>query len=289
MELEHAFTVPVGVEEAWEVLRDIERVAPCMPGATIESVDGDDFTGRVKVKVGPMQITYRGNASFVDVDEAARRARIEARGRETRGSGTADATITANLTSEGDASTRVEIVTDLTVTGKPAQFGRGVMADVGQKLIDQFADCLADRLTGAGPEASEDAAPAAAAAEETPHAGAATTDEDSGATITGGIVTTDPNEAELPVPSTATPGTTAGGSTPTDADVPTGGPTPVRGAPGAGPAPGAAPGPRSDAGTEGFDEAIDLLSVASGPVAKRVAPVAAVLGVVLLLWRWRRR
>ena len=151
MQLNHSFTVPVDVEQAWKVLRDIERVAPCMPGASIETVDGDEFTGRVKVKVGPMQVTYKGGASFAEVDEKHHRATIEARGQETRGSGTANATVTAELLARGE-QTEVTVLTDLAITGKPAQFGRGVMFDVGEKLLGQFADCLAERLA-ATPEA----------------------------------------------------------------------------------------------------------------------------------------
>ncbi|MEX2621656.1 MAG: SRPBCC family protein [Egibacteraceae bacterium] len=145
MKLEHSFTVPVPVEEAWAVLRDVERIAPCMPGATIDAVDGDEFSGRVKVKVGPMTVTYKGNARFADVDEQGHRATIEASGKEARGSGTARATITAELTASGE-HTDVALTTDLTITGKPAQFGRGVMADVGGKLVNQFADCLSSEL-----------------------------------------------------------------------------------------------------------------------------------------------
>lgn len=156
MQLTHSFTVPTGVDEAWDILRDFERTAPCMPGATITDVEGDEFSGRVKVKVGPMQITYKGTASFTEVDEERRRAVIEARGQETAGSGTATATVTSELaeTAEG---TEVTLVTDLSVTGRPAQFGRGVMAEVGDKLIAQFSDCLAARLAG-----EADVAPAAA-------------------------------------------------------------------------------------------------------------------------------
>lgn len=145
MQLTHSFTVPVPVDEAWAVLRDIERIGPCMPGATIESVDGEDFTGSVKVKVGPIQMAYRGRASFVDVDEVSHRAAIDASGKETRGSGTARAHVTAELHTVDD-QTMVTLVTDLAVTGRPAQFGRGVMADVGGKLIDQFAVCLSSQL-----------------------------------------------------------------------------------------------------------------------------------------------
>jgi uncharacterized protein len=153
MQLEHSFTVPVGVEDAWAVLLDIERIAPCMPGAAIESVDGDDFTGSVKVKLGPIGLTYKGKASFVEKDVATHRVVIDARGRDSRGNGTANAKVTATLTESGQ-STEVHVVTDLDITGKPAQFGRGVMVDVGNKLIGQFADCLAGKLTAGGAEAS---------------------------------------------------------------------------------------------------------------------------------------
>src|SRR3954471_11779022 len=142
MQLEHSFTVPVGIDDAWAVLLDIERVAPCMPGAAIDTVDGDDFTGTVKVKLGPIGLTYKGKASFVEKDEAAHRTVLRAQGRDSRGNGTAAATVTAVLLSEGAASTKVAVTTELDITGKPAQFGRGVMTDVGNKLIGQFADCL---------------------------------------------------------------------------------------------------------------------------------------------------
>src|SRR3712207_5748361 len=116
-----------------------------MPGAALDSVDGDDFTGRVKVKLGPINLTYQGKASFIEKDEAAHRAVIDARGKDQRGNGTAAATVTANLRAEGSI-TRVEVLTDLNITGRPAQFGRGVMTDVGNKLLGQFADKLAGQL-----------------------------------------------------------------------------------------------------------------------------------------------
>ncbi|HEU4542390.1 MAG TPA: SRPBCC family protein [Jiangellaceae bacterium] len=165
MRLEHEFTVPVPVEQAWDVLLDVERVAPCMPGATIESVEGDNFTGKVKVRVGPVTVAYTGTASFLEKDAAARRVVVQAKGRETRGAGTAAATVTAVL-QEIDEGTKVNVETNLAITGRPAQFGRGVMDEVGAKLLGQFADCLADRL-GAGepvPAAGESAAGTAGAA-----------------------------------------------------------------------------------------------------------------------------
>lgn len=145
MELQHEFTVPVPVDEAWRVLLDIERIAPCMPGAAVEDYDGETITGSVKVKVGPITVTYRGTATFQEKDEEKHRMVLAATGKETRGQGTARATVTGQL-DERDGATAVSVSTDLTVTGRPAQFGRGVMAEVGDKIIGQFADCLADRL-----------------------------------------------------------------------------------------------------------------------------------------------
>ncbi|MGW6905043.1 SRPBCC family protein [Streptomyces sp. NPDC054940] len=146
MELHHEFTVPVPVDEAWRTLLDIERVAPCMPGASVEEYDGKTVTGAVKVKVGPITVTYKGTAVFEDQDETAHRMVLIASGRETHGQGTARATVTGTL-SEQDGGTAVSVRTDLTVTGRPAQFGRGVMAEVGDRLVGQFAMCLSERLT----------------------------------------------------------------------------------------------------------------------------------------------
>ncbi|MGY1772413.1 SRPBCC domain-containing protein [Blastococcus sp. SYSU D00813] len=165
MQLENSFTVPVPIDEAWRVLLDIERIAPCMPGAALDSVTGDDFTGRVKVKLGPINLTYQGKASFVEKDEAAHRAVIDARGKDQRGNGTAAAVVTATLAAEG-ATTRVDVLTDLNITGRPAQFGRGVMTDVGNKLLGQFADKLAAQLA-AGDEGAVDQAAAAQQQEPT--------------------------------------------------------------------------------------------------------------------------
>ena len=151
MKLENRFTVPVPAAQAWTVLLDVERIAPCMPGATLTSRDGDTFEGTVKVKVGPINLTYGGTARFVSLDEDARVAVIEGSGKETRGTGTAKATITCRLLDRG-GSTDVEVDTDLSVTGKPAQFGRGVLADVSAKLVDQFAACLSEAILSGTPE-----------------------------------------------------------------------------------------------------------------------------------------
>ncbi|MQA04871.1 MAG: hypothetical protein GEV07_19850 [Streptosporangiales bacterium] len=167
MELEHEFAVPVSVAEAWQVLLDVERIGPCMPGATVLDVRGDEFTGTVKVKVGPISMTYAGEARFAEKDEAARRVVIEAAGKENRGSGTAKASVTATLEpADGGSSTAVKVLTDLTVTGRPAQFGRGMLQDVGGKLIGQFADNLAAELQE--DDKAGAAAPAATSGESEP-------------------------------------------------------------------------------------------------------------------------
>lgn len=172
MQLEHSFSVPVGVDEAWRILTDVQRISPCFPGTKLTSVDGDEFAGSLKVKLGPVNLTYKGSAAFREKDEAGRRAVIAAQGKDSRG-GTATATVTATLAEDGE-STRVDVVTDLELTGKPAQFGRNVMEDVGNRLLGQFADCLAATLKGedddasaaeAGPSATEADEPAATPAE----------------------------------------------------------------------------------------------------------------------------
>ncbi|MEU9835515.1 SRPBCC family protein [Streptosporangium sp. NPDC048047] len=189
MRFEHEFTVPVPVEQAWSVLLDVERIAPCLPGAALEKAEGDSFTGRMKVKVGPITVIYRGEAAFENMDEDARTLTLRASGRETRGSGTANATVTARLRSDdaggpagpADSATRVVVETSFNVTGRPAQFGRGVMGEVGAKLIDRFAANLAALLEAgeAGPATADTVpltpvpAPESAVPEEAGEAGEA--------------------------------------------------------------------------------------------------------------------
>jgi carbon monoxide dehydrogenase subunit G len=146
MRFEHEFTVPVPIEQAWAVLLDVERVAPCLPGATLDIYEGDEFTGRMKVKVGPITVTYRGSAAFEDVDKDSHTLTIRASGKEARGSGTASATVKARMAPR-EGATAVSVETTFNVTGRPAQFGRGVMAEVGAKIIDRFAENLAELLS----------------------------------------------------------------------------------------------------------------------------------------------
>jgi carbon monoxide dehydrogenase subunit G len=251
MELEHQFSVPVPVAQAWDVLLDVERIAPCMPGATVDSFDGETIVGKVKVKVGPIQVTYAGTAKFVEKDEAARRAVIEASAKEARGTGTAAATITAVLTDTGGSSTDVVVTTDLAITGKPAQFGRGVMAEVGNKLLGKFADCLADELGGGGAAAGVAPAPSPEpASAPSAHADA----------------------AAAPGRQTAAAAASVAAS------------TTESGARQATPAPPATPIRRAGSSDEATD-AIDLLDTAGLPVLKRLAP--ALVGVLVLLVLWR--
>jgi carbon monoxide dehydrogenase subunit G/predicted flap endonuclease-1-like 5' DNA nuclease len=165
MELEHSFTVPVPKSRAWDVLLDVERVAPCMPGASLDSVDGDEIHGRIKVKVGPINMTYAGTARFVERDKDAGIVTLEASGKETRGAGTASASVRSVLEDRGQ-ETHVKVLTTLNVTGKPAQFGRGVMNEVGGRLLTIFASNLAALIAepeGAAADGQAAAAGAAAA------------------------------------------------------------------------------------------------------------------------------
>ena len=156
MKIEDQFRVAVPVETAWTVFLDVERIAPCMPGAQLEEVEGDEYRGVVKVKVGPITAQYKGAARILEADEAARRIVIKAEGRDTRGQGNASATVTVLLAADGADATQVSVDTDLNVTGKVAQFGRGVLADVSGKLLGQFVTCLeAKILSGDAAEPAE--------------------------------------------------------------------------------------------------------------------------------------
>jgi carbon monoxide dehydrogenase subunit G len=274
MQLEHSFTVPVGIDDAWKTLLDIEQVAPCMPGAALETVDGDSFTGLVKVKLGPISLTYKGKASFIEKDEAAHRATIDAQGKDSRGNGTAAAKVTATLTSAGATTTKVDVLTDLNITGKPAQFGRGVMVDVGNKLIGQFADNLSAQLSE-----SSSAAPAAEAPAPAKRAPAKAATTTAAATATKATVTAAAKAApaKAAAPTKAAPAKAAPAA-PVEAPAET---------PAAAPAAPAAAAPRIIASRE--VEPIDLMASAGPAVAKRVIPLVAVVAVVLAVLFARRR
>jgi carbon monoxide dehydrogenase subunit G len=165
MDLTHSFTVPVDRATAWAAFQDIESVAECFPGAAVTSVEGDTFEGTCKVKLGPIALQYSGSGAFLERDAEAFRMLLEAKGKDRRGNGTAGATVTTTFLEEGPSSTRVEVVTDLNITGKPAQFGRGVMQDVSDKLLGQFVSCLEARV-GPPPAPQADSTGGAAGASE---------------------------------------------------------------------------------------------------------------------------
>ena len=176
MDLNHTFTVNQPIAETWVVLTDLERIAPCLAGAELHEVHGDVFKGGVKIKVGPIVAQFKGEAQFVELDAVNFRAHLKASGRDIGGKGNASATITAQLTPITPTSTSVNVVTDLAITGKVAQFGRGALADISEKLIAQFADnlnALIDREGGA-PAPSASAPVTAASATETPSTGKVT-------------------------------------------------------------------------------------------------------------------
>jgi carbon monoxide dehydrogenase subunit G len=177
IELDNSFTVPVPPEQAWDVLLDVERIAPCMPGASVTSVEGDEIAGQVKVKLGPLSLSYKGTAKFTEKDPATHTIAIEATGKETRGAGTASATVHASLKpDDAEGQTTVSIHTSLNVTGRPAQFGRSLLPEVSGKLIDQFAANLAALIdsTSRSAETGAEAAPAQDAAAGDAAASAAT-------------------------------------------------------------------------------------------------------------------
>jgi carbon monoxide dehydrogenase subunit G len=218
MELTNQFRVSVPIDDAWAVLTDLEQIAPCMPGAELQEVEGDEYRGIVKVKVGPITAQYKGSARFVEKDDARHRAVLQADGRDTRGQGNASATVVATATAD-DGGTSVAIVTELSITGKVAQFGRSIMSDVSTKMLGEFADRLEANVLSKGASSGVGEAP----------------------------------EGRDDAPAEDSPTSTV---------------RTIRSAPA---------------------EPVDLLGTAGPSVLKRLGPLVLALGVVLLIWRRRRR
>ncbi len=236
MDLNHTFEVDAAIDETWSSLTDLERIAPCLPGAELQEIEGDDYRGVVKVKVGPMTAQYKGTATFVEQDDAGHRAVLKASGRDTRGQGNASAVITAALEPAG-SGTKVDIHTDLTITGKVAQFGRGVLDDVSNKILTQFVenlerDVLSDGAAEPAHAADDDAAPT----EPEPEPEVPGVESD----LVAAAVAEDPSDA----------------------------------------------GPRQVVQTTQAAP-IDLIDVGGAPMAKRLAPIAAIVAVLLII-RWFR-
>ncbi|HEY1004457.1 MAG TPA: SRPBCC family protein [Streptosporangiaceae bacterium] len=253
MEMDHSFTVPVPPERAWDVLLDVEKIAPCMPGATVDEFDGEVVTGRIKVKVGPVSLTYRGTAKFTERDPDARVILLEASGKETRGAGTASATVRATLEPEsGGEGTTASMHTTMNVTGRPAQFGRGVMIEVGSKLVEQFAQNLRQLIAEDGAGGGNAAATATDEADSGTSAGQAAAEAGTAGASRDGPGSTQPSPV---VPAAATT------STPT-ATTPTAQP-PVASA-----------------------DSINLIKLVGPSLLKRVIPAAVAAAGLALLGRW---
>jgi carbon monoxide dehydrogenase subunit G len=209
MDLNHSFTVPASVAETWSTFEDIESVAGCFPGATVTEVAGNDFKGTCKVKLGPIALVYSGAGTFLEKDESSRRFVIEAKGKDKRGNGTAGATVTATFAEEGAEATRVDVQTDLAITGKPAQFGRGVIEDISNKLLQQFVTCLQDKV-GAPEAPAEEAASEASLASGGDEAAAATAT--TGSAPQAGVTEAATPPRTAPPPPLAAPRATSGPS-----------------------------------------------------------------------------
>jgi uncharacterized protein len=202
VELTHSFSVPVDVATAWAAFEDISSVAECFPGAVVTSVEGDTFQGTCKVKLGPVALQYAGSGTFVERDESGRRLVLDAKGRDKRGNGTAGAHVTATFEEESPSQTRVQVVTELQITGKPAQFGRGVIQDVSDKLLAQFVDCLRSKVAAPSEE------PVASPEEPTtaPHApGTAATGSADGPSTGPSVAATPPRTEALDLGATVLP------------------------------------------------------------------------------------
>lgn len=259
MDLQNTFVVEAPIADVWTAFLEPDRVAPCFPGATLKCSDETSFTGTVKVKLGPIAMLYKGTGTYVETDETAHRTVIKANGKDSRGNGQANATVTMTLSEATETTTTVVVDTDLSITGKPAQLGRGIITEVAGKIIGQFADCLGQRL-GADAETGEPDAGQEALSETVvpavPEAGGALT-------------------ASAPQPTDAEP---EGAAPPKAAPAPQPSPTPRAAAPR--PKPSYPPTP----------DAIDLLDSGGSAVAKRLVPVAvgAALGG-LVVWLITRR
>ena len=250
MEMDHSFTVPVPPERAWDVLLDVEKIAPCMPGAIVDEFDGEVVTGRIKVKVGPVSLTYRGTAKFTERDPDAKVILLEASGKETRGAGTASATVRATLEPEsGGGGTTASMHTTMNVTGRPAQFGRGVMIEVGSKLVEQFAQNLRQLIAEDGAADGNAATTATDAADGGPSAGQAAVEAEAAAEATG----------------TSQDGP---GSTQPSPVIPPAAPTPT------------APPPAASA------DSINLIKLVGPSLLKRVVPAVVAAAGLALLGRW---
>jgi carbon monoxide dehydrogenase subunit G len=267
MQLENRFTIEAPIEKAWEALNTPETIAPCFPGATLTEYEGDSFTGTVKVKLGPISLTYKGKGTYISRDDENHKVVIEANGRDSRGNGTASATVTGTMVADGPDKTAVTMVTDMTITGRPAQFGRGVISDVADKIIGQFASCVASKLTPQAEVAAEPAAAATTTASGKANAAGSANGSSNGAAGSASTAT-----ATASAPAAAAPASTSGPASPA----------------GTAPVTSSVNKPAPMAPMKSEIDAIDLLDTAGAPVLKRLAPVVAGLLLVLIVILIRR-
>ncbi|MFF3707801.1 SRPBCC family protein [Streptomyces phaeochromogenes] len=300
MDFTNEFRVNLPPDQAWSLLTDVERIAPCMPGAQLTGVDGDTYNGVVKVKVGPMTVQYKGVVSFEEKDDEARTAVLHARGRDTRGQGNADARVTARLVPDGDG-TRVTVDTHLTITGRIAQFGRGVIEEVSGKLLAQFVDNLEGQLATEKEQADDRArnqvresvaptpeAGATAGAEPEAGAGIASSATPESASAEGATGATVDNAPAAEAPRKAAPSAPTSSTAPISSTAPTSPAAPATPASN-GVRPAEAPAV-SRTQAPPAPEPLDLMSVARGAILKRALPAAIVLAVVvvvLVVWLTR--
>jgi uncharacterized protein len=283
MQLENSFTVPVDIDTVYDALNDPEKVTPCFPGATLTSADGDDFTGTVKVKLGPISMTYKGKGTFVERDKSAHKVVVDAQGRDSRGNGTASAKATLTMSEAGSGQTKVTVLTEMQVTGKPAQFGRGVMADVGDKILGQFASCLADEFADAPAPAASGASSSSTSNGSAPAASSGAAPVSGEATPVSQPAAPTPVASASGAPEAAPIASTVAEARKENATAAT---------PGASPASGAGPQPVAEAPRSASPErpkrqqaeAIDLLEASGDALTKRLVPVAAGVGVLALIF-----
>jgi carbon monoxide dehydrogenase subunit G len=301
MELVNDFSVSVPIDEAWKTLTDLERIAPCMPGAQLQEIEGDQYRGVVKIKVGPILAQFKGQASFVERDAEAHRAVLKAEGRDTGGKGNANAVITAQLTPEGDG-TKVSVSTDLTITGKVAQFGRGALADVSEKILRQFVQQLeatvlhpGDTSSNGGPAAGSsrgNGAPETVAAAPTAATGAAA-ESALGAPTAADIPSADAAQPPVEDETLSSPAVAGGPAASTPSATANSGPaTPSAPSTPSSPAAAASPGEGTTARrviNQQEAEPIDLLQTAGVPIFKRLIPPLVIVAIVIVVVRWRRR
>ena len=279
MKINNEFTVSAPIEEAWKTMLDLEKIAPCLPGAAIQEEKGDgEYNGTMKVKIGPITASYKGTVKFEETDEANHRAVLQATGRDARGQGTASATIISKLQEEGD-KTKVNVETDMKLTGRAAQFGRGIAQDVATKMLDQFAACLEKEISGGGAVAEAAAPPETASGN-----GSQAAAPDGQAPPVAGAGGTAGRVISSEDPAVAAGGTVEGavvagaGSSGAAASAPTTGAQ----------QPTTQAAPRRGAAEE--PEAFDLGAASQGAILKRLGPVLAGAGVLfVLIWLFRRK